>query len=107
MNYKIKCLICKSPKWFSWGKFCPKCLEENYECISSCNVSILGRKLGNSDWVIINKSKEYQEATSDKPTELLVMTPPPNYSGDPQKNAPPNLITPEAQKSYHRFRTGQ
>ena len=68
MNFSLKCLHCKCRKWFTWGKFCRQCLEENDECIAGeYDMILCGRTVGKSKYYIINRDGNYTDVR--KPIE--------------------------------------
>ena len=64
MNFSLKCLHCKCRKWFTWGKFCRQCLEENDECIAGkAIVYWYGKEIGTCDHILINGGAKYEDVT--------------------------------------------
>ena len=60
MNYSLRCLHCKCRKWFTWGKFCRQCLEENDECVAGeFDITICGIPCGKAKYYIINQEGDY------------------------------------------------
>lgn len=66
MNFKLKCLICKTYKLFKWGKFCKNCLKENDACFAGpYNTTLCGKELGTTEYLTYNKEDNYMEVPSD------------------------------------------
>ena len=74
MNFSFKCLHCKCKKWFTWGKFCRQCLEENDECIAGdFEITLGGRKIGKSKYYVINQGKDYVDVQKPQTNEEEIL----------------------------------